>query len=326
MKPAPVLRGLPRRRRLRVLNAAEHWLRIDRFADRLEALGDRFVVPMPGTGPWVGLTHPRDIERLFRAKSSEVHFGEALRMLSPHELVLGHSALTSLDGERHLAKRRQLLPLFHSEALKGYEPTITAKARTLAALWPAGRPARAHRFARRATLEVIMAVIFGVAEEDRLRRLRTAIFDLGSEIGSRRFLLQMAISNARNDGYERRFARVEACKDAIDAIVREEIADRERGVGAARPDALGHLMASRGDGGQPLSRAEICDHLRTLLVAGHDTIAATMAWVLERIVHTPAALTELERTVRNGDDRYLEAVIHETLRLRPVFPFTVRLT
>src|SRR5690349_19510145 len=106
------LRGLPRTRRPAVLNAAQHWLRIGRFTDRLEGLGDRFVVPMPGTGAWLGLTHPKDVEKVFRAEGSVVHLGEALRMLSPHELVLGPAALTSLDGPAHHATRRMLLPLF----------------------------------------------------------------------------------------------------------------------------------------------------------------------------------------------------------------------
>jgi cytochrome P450 family 135 len=70
----------------------------------------------------------------------------------------------------------------------------------------------------------------------------------------------------------------------------------------------------------------MCDHVRTLMIAGHDTTAATIAWVIERIVHHPAVLAELEATVGSGDDTYLDAVIHETLRVRPVFPFTLRLT
>src|ERR1044072_4064081 len=118
------LRELPRTRRPALLNAAQHWLRIGRFTDELENLGDRFIVKMPGTGVWLGLTPPDDIEKVFRAPASAVHLGEALRMVSPHELVLGPTALTSLDGERHHAQRRMLLPMFRSDALRRYEPAI----------------------------------------------------------------------------------------------------------------------------------------------------------------------------------------------------------
>ena len=75
-----------------------------------------------------------------------------------------------------------------------------------------------------------------------------------------------------------------------------------------------------------MSEPQIYEQLRLMLIAGHDTTAATIAWAIERIAHTPSVLSEVERTVRGGDESYLEAVILETLRLRPVFPFTVRLT
>jgi cytochrome P450 len=320
------LRGLPRTRRPALLNAAQHWFRIGRFTDHLETLGDRFVVRMPGTGVWLGLTHPDDIEKVFRAPGSAVHLGEALRMVSPHELVLGPTALTSLDGECHHAQRRALLPLFRSDALKHYQPAIEAKARDLARAWPVDRPTTALPYAQRVTLEIIMTVIFGVTDQRRLDRLRAAVLDLMNEAGTPRFLLQMAISQARNAHYDRPFPRIEGLKAAIDAIVREEIACRDQVRDTDHRDMLGHLLAHRDGAGRPLSEPEICDQLRLMLIGGHDTTAATIAWVIERVAHTPSVLTELERTVRAGDDSYLDAVVMETLRLRPVFPFTVRLT
>lgn len=166
-----------------------------------------------------------------------------------------------------------------------------------------------------------------MTDERRLSRLRTAILDLTAEVASKRFLLQMAISNARNDRYQRPFPRIEARKSAVDAIVMEEIAARGDSPERDSHDMLGHLLAGRETAPEnPASDQELCDQLRLLLIGGHDTTAATIAWTLERIAHTPRILPELEHTVRTGDDTLLDAVIHETLRLRPVFPFTVRLT
>jgi cytochrome P450 len=322
----PELRGLPRTRRPALVNAAQHWLRIGRFTEELGALGDRFVVRMPSTGPWLGLTHPKDIEKCFRAKSSAVHLGEALRMVSPHELVLGPTALTSMDGEAHHAQRRALLPLFRADSVRGYEPAIEAKAHDLARAWPVGRPIATLPLAQEVTLEIIMSIIFGVTDQGRLHRLRTAVLDLMTEAGTPRFLLQMALAQARKDHYERPFPRIEGHKAAIDAILGEEIADRRRSQETGQRDMLGHLLAIRDEAGRPMSDPEICDQLRLMMLAGHDTTASTIAWVLERIVHTPSVVSELERTVRDGDESYLEAVIYETLRLRPAFPFTIRLT
>jgi cytochrome P450 family 135 len=324
--PTPTeLADLPRLRRPALVNAAEYWLRLPRFTERLGVLGDRFVVEMPGTGPWLCLTHPDDVQSVFRAPADAAHFAEALRMLSPHELVLGDSALTSLDGDVHLAKRRMLLPAFNADALERYEPTIEEKARELAQRWPTGVPTAAHEHAQYVTLEIIMAAIFGVTDPERLDRLRAAILDLTREIGSWRFLAQMAISNARNDSFKRPFPRIERLKRAVDEIVLEEVDRRRRSGELGDRDVLASFLAVRDENGAPLSDREVCDQMRLLLIGGHDTTAATLSWVIERLVHHPEVLARLEETVLDGDDSYLDAVIRETLRLRPVFPFTVRL-
>jgi cytochrome P450 len=325
MRLDPAISALPRERLPAIANAARYWLDIGGFIDRLEHLGDRFVVTMPGSGPWVCMTHPRDIEVLFRSDSEAAYFGEALRMLSPHELVLGPANLTSLDGPEHLAKRRLLLPAFHGESLKRYEAAIEEKAHEAAARWPVGPQAESMPETARVTLEIIMAAIFGVTQQARLDRLRAAVMALNDEIGSRRFLLQTAISTARNDGFSRPFSRIEARKTAVDAVVLEEIAERRAGPHHDQRDVLASLLAVRDEHGQGLGNAEICDQMRLMLLGGHDTTAATISWILDLITHNPLALRELEDTVRAGSDEYLTAVIQESLRLRPVFPFTVRL-
>ena len=321
----PAISALPRERIPSIANAARYWLDVGGFIDRLERMGDRFVVTMPGSGAWVCLTDPRDIEVLFRSDAEAAYFGEALRMLSPHELVLGPANLTSLDGAEHLAKRRLLLPAFHGESLKRYEATIEEKAREAAARWPVGPPSQSMPETARVTLEIIMAAIFGVTEQARLDRLRDAVMALTDEIGSRRFLLQTAIATARNGGFSRPFPRIEARKAAVDAIVLEEIAERRAGLHDDHRDVLASLLAVRDEGGQGLGDAEICDQMRLMLLGGHDTTASTISWILDLVTHNPFALRELEDTVRAGSDEYLTAVVQETLRMRPVFPFTVRL-
>ncbi len=325
-RPTPGLEDLPHESYPSLANAARYWLDLPGFIDRLEDLGDRFVVTMPGSGAWVGLTDPDDIEKVFRADTEALYFGEALRMLSPHELILGPANLTALDGPEHLATRRLLLPAFHGDALKSYEATIEDKAREAAARWPIGESSPAITETSKVTLEVIMAAVFGVTEPERLDRLRDAVLDLIDEIGSRRFLLETAIATARRDGFSRPFPRMEQRKAAVDAIVLEEIAERRAGGSNDHDDVLGRLLAIRSEEGEGLSDSDLCDQMRLMLIGGTDTTATTIAWALDLITHDPRVLRKLKRSVRAGDDEYLTAVVQETLRMRPAFPFTVRLT
>ena len=69
---------------------------------------------------------------------------------------------------------------------------------------------------------------------------------------------------------------------------------------------------------------ELRDELMTLLVAGHETTATSLAWALERLIRHPEMLDRLRDEVAAGEDAYLDAVVKETLRLRPVLPITLR--
>ena len=320
------LAGLPQAPSSALFNTVQYWLRPDKFTERMSALGDRFTVKMLGTGTWLCLTHPNDIKAVFTSGVGQTHFAEPLRRFSPHELIFGRHSLTSLDGAEHLASRKMLMPAFSGAALARYEPTIAAKAQELVQRWPLGEPVRAIRQMQWVTLEIIMAAIFGVTEPTRLDRLREAVLALGRGISSLPFLIQMMISTTRGDQFRRPFPKIEALKATVDAIVCEEMAARTRTGDTDDRDVLGRFMNLKDEQGQGLSEAEICDQMRLMLIGGHDTTALTIAWVIERMTHHPQVLAEVERTVRAGDDSYLDAVIHETLRMRALTQFTIRLT
>jgi cytochrome P450 len=74
-----------------------------------------------------------------------------------------------------------------------------------------------------------------------------------------------------------------------------------------------------------MSDFELRDELMTLLAAGHETTATALSWCFERLTRSPAVFARLHEAVCEGDDSYLEAVVFETLRLRPVLPFVARL-
>ena len=280
---------------------------------------------MPGTGPWLCLTHPDDIKKVFLADTDVLRFGEALAKLTPHRLVLGPTGLTNVDGAAHARSRRVQNHPFNGAALASYQDTMQRKTEEAMARWPYGRWTRAQPQMQAITLEVIMAVIFGVTDQERVTRLREAILALIREGFSRHFLLQTVIATSRTDGWNAPFRRMRRLIAAVDAIVLEEIGHRRNATDLDRDDVLGVLLRTTDDDGVVMSDEELCDAMRTLLVAGHDTTASTLTWVLERISRQPEILSRAQDAARDGEDDYLDAVIKEAMRLRPVAPMTARL-
>jgi cytochrome P450 len=73
-----------------------------------------------------------------------------------------------------------------------------------------------------------------------------------------------------------------------------------------------------------MSDQELRDELMTLLVAGHETTATSLSWAVERLIRHPEKLARLQAELDEGKDEYLDAVVKETLRLRPVLPVVLR--
>ena len=91
-----------------------------------------------------------------------------------------------------------------------------------------------------------------------------------------------------------------------------------------REDILSMLVAARDAEGRPMTDDELRDQLMTLLIAGHETTATALSWAMERLVRHPDKLERLGAETAAGEDAYLDAVIQETLRLRPVLAIVVR--
>ncbi len=110
-----------------------------------------------------------------------------------------------------------------------------------------------------------------------------------------------------------------------DRLLFEEIAERRADPEVSeRSDILSLLVAARFDDGSQMSDAELRDQLMTLLLAGHETTATALAWAFDLLLWAPAELSRLRGEIDAGDHAYLDAVIEETLRVRPVVPFVGR--
>ncbi|HWY17476.1 MAG TPA: cytochrome P450 [Solirubrobacteraceae bacterium] len=172
------------------------------------------------------------------------------------------------------------------------------------------------------TLEVILHAVIGVREAQRLARLRALLPRVaGANLFA--FWAEGALPGLADNAIGSRLPWVAARREA-DLLLYEEIAAHRADPGG-RGDVLAMLMAAGGEDVAPLSDNELRDQVMTLLIAGHETITATLAWCFERLVHHPRCLERLRQEIADdAGDAYLDAVVNETLRTRPVIDNAVR--
>jgi cytochrome P450 len=256
--------------------------------------------------PMVFLSDPADIKRVFSADPAVLRGGESSSILEP---FAGPRSILLLHGAEHLRQRKLMLPPFHGEALARWRDTIAALAEDELERWTPGEPVRALRRMQALTLEAILRVVFGAGDPE----LRDAIRRTLDMTTSMPRLVAMSLVQ-RPVGPWRTFMR--AVKH-LDAVIYERI-DAKVDDGSV----LAVLREARHEDGSPPTREEIRDQLVTLLAAGHETTAGALGWALERLARHPAVLAR----VRAGDDAYLDAVIKEVLRVRPVLSIVARKT
>lgn len=265
-----------------------------------------------GIGEVVSVWDPDLVKQLFTGDSDVLHAGEA------NARVLGRvapSSLLVLDGERHVRMRRLLSPPFHGEAVRRYGQLIGELAAAEVQRWPVEEEFAIYPRMQAITLEVILRAVIGVRDPERMARLRKLLPKMAGASA-----LAFAVE-ARNpwlaDGWiGARLSWVRARREAEVLLYQEIAAHRSDPDG--REDILAGLMAARDENGEPLTDEELRDQLVTLLIAGQETTATALAWCFERLLRHPAVLARLKRELAGDDgDAYLDAVINETLRVRP---------
>ncbi|HZO58715.1 MAG TPA: cytochrome P450 [Solirubrobacterales bacterium] len=273
--------------------------------------GDAFSINFPGFGRMAYFAAPDTVKEIFTGDPGALHAGEAnARVLEP---ALGKFSLLTLDEGDHMRQRKLLLPPFHGERVRRYRELITGIAEREIDRWPTGSPMPLRPRMQAITLEVILRAVFGVRGEDRLARFRATLPQLTEASGVVMWLPFMR----HNFGPWSPWARFQRMRRAVDALVYEEIRLRRADPDMEeRDDVLSLLLQARHEDGSPMTDEELRDELITLLTAGHETSATALAWTFERLLRTPHALARLLGDL--DDEPYLDAVVKETLRVRPV--------
>ncbi len=279
--------------------------------------GDVFTFRAPGNVAFVIVAVPELIKEVFAADSAVLLAGVGNATLL--EPMLGQSSLLTLDGAEHLRQRRLLLPAFHGERMQGFASVMREITEASFATWPIGQPFAIHSMMQSITLDVILATVFGLGASDHadLRHDLVALL----EIATNPWLLVPGMLGL--DPFRVPWLRITKLKSAVDAAIYRIIADRRRAP-TATTDVLAMMLQARDEHGAAMTDVEIRDELLTLLLAGHETTATTLAWIFDRLLSSPKVLATLRTELAAGRDEYLDAVIRETLRVRPIIPLVGR--
>ena len=267
--------------------------------------------------PMVLFSHPDAVREIFRLDPAIAPAGRSWEFLRP---FAGEHSILLLDGDEHLRERRLLQGPFHGERMRALTPAIAELAQRELSGW-SGRVVALERM-RALTLEIILRVVFGADGDDQAAPLRAVVESALATVRSMPQILGMVLIQ-RDLGPRSPWGRFRVAVQRFDEVLFELLARRRAGTasGSGSESILSLLLEQRDEHGKPPSDRHIRDQLVALLVGGHDSSAASLAWAFERLARHPTVHARL----RDDDPAYLDAVVKEVLRARPALTIAPRL-
>jgi cytochrome P450 len=319
------------------------WWQLVRFAgDPLGLLdechrryGDAFTLNVAGNGRFVMLSDPEAVREVFRGDPDILYSGEANSLFTA---TVGRNSVLVLDGAPHARQRRVVVPPLKGERMRAFFDAMRLETLEAVRAWPVGAPFPTLPSMRWVTLRVILRTGLGLTpgpEMDRFERKMERFLSNGRQRYALVLMTIIPIQRFSGSRWVPLFRQLSDLDDELFAF----IAARRRGdhqpVGQ---NVLDDLLAATHEDGAPLGDQEVRDALITILIAGHETTALSLAWALAEIAEHQEVVDRLSdelARVTGGVPpdaghlpalEYLDGAVRESLRLRPIAPFVVRKT
>ena len=310
-----------------------HWIfrPIPFMRDCARRYGTCFTVRLPRNPPMVLFSTPEAVKEIFTGDPEQLPAGETRGILRP---LVGQHSLLLLDGARHQHHRRLMAPSFHGERMRAYGQVMREMTDRNLDTWPTGRAFPVHICMQEITLDVILRSVFGMDEGPEQGRLRKCLADMLT-LGANPVRLIPWFQ--RLVGFFTKGQQIADLLQEIDDLLYAQIAQRRQQGGAGRDDILSLLIEARYEDGRPMSDEELRDEMMTMLVAGHETTATSLAWTFHCILERPEVMDKLQAELRavvgSGPVEsqhiakldYLDATIKESQRVYPILPLVGRL-
>ncbi|MRH90543.1 cytochrome P450 [Nocardia sp. SYP-A9097] len=285
--------------------------------------GDAFTLNLipPYSEKVVVFSRPEHIREIFAADPADLHAGEGNRLLVH---IMGEHSLLLTDEAEHARARRLLMPAFAGSSLRGYRTLVEAIAKTHVDRWGPGSTVHTLDRMNELTLDVIMQVVFGMADERRRGELAPRLRRIVNV--NPIIFLGWKYPWLEGRGPWKRFRDNQ---NAMNELLYSEITQRRAHPDLdQRADVLSRLLAvgsGENPSDAPLSDEELRDQLITLLLAGHETTASALSWACHELAVHPQVQESARRAAHDGDEKYLEAVLKESMRRRTVIAATGRM-
>jgi cytochrome P450 len=299
------------------------------FLQGLREHGDMVRVDL-GTLPVYFVTTHALAQEVLAGKGRSFDKG---RLFTRARTLVGNGLMTA-PNETHRRHRRLMQPMFHHARIAGYADTMAGHARRMAAAWRPGEVVPVDQECYRYAIETLTDSLFASAiSPDKAAQLGR---DLPVVV---HYTLLRALMPKALDRLPIRMNReYDAACARMQGLIDDLIANARRSGNDEGSDLLSTLLAARdADTGETLTDVEVRDEVVTILIAGCETSASTMAWLFHELARAPEVEKrlgeEIDTVVGDGPVRYehipelgyLEQVMDEVLRLHAV-PMLMRRT